>query len=139
MVWTQRNHPFLWSPWQTLLQLQDSSNRFTGRAFGAPLTSASVNVHASDDELILRALVPGYRSEDIQLQLEGGVLTLRGEQSSGDESDSNDATTVSFERRFRMPFRAAADDVQARLEDGVLEVRVPRAEADKKRSIVIEG
>ena len=134
MVWTNPDNPFLWSAWRSLREAQGQTE---GLLHGLGLTNPvaatpPINVHSAADELVLCAQVPGYLPEDIDINIEGDVLTLSGRQTeAGGRSD--------FERRLRVPFQPAVDGVRAALTDGVLEIHVPRAEADKPKRIKIEA
>jgi HSP20 family protein len=134
MVWTNPDNPFLWNAWRSLREAQgQTQGLLRGMGVTSPLAVAvPINVYRSEHELVLRAQVPGYRSEDIDIDLEADVLTLAGRQAEG-------GGHTDFERRLRVPFLPNVDGVRAALTDGVLEIHVPRAEEDKPKRITIEA
>ncbi len=128
MVWTQRSLPTLWNPARQLRQMQDEALRFfqvPGATQGRQALPPS-NLYASEQELLLRAAVPGFAPGDIELEVEGRVLTLRGKHAER-----------TFERAYRLPFRVDAADVQAELANGLLQVKLPRAQADRPQRISV--
>lgn len=99
-----------------------------------------VNVEETADELILTADVPGYSQEAIEITLENGVLTIRGEtgERTGERCcHLHERRTGSFERSFTLPRTVSAADVTATVENGVLRVQMPKAPDSKGRRIEI--
>lgn len=88
---------------------------------------------ASSDDTAYRITMelPGVSEEDIELNIEGGVATVRGEKKT-EREDSGDTWFFSerrygaFSRSFRLPDDADADAVKAEMKDGVLTVTLPR-------------
>jgi HSP20 family protein len=103
-----------------------------------------VNVEEAADELLLTAELPGMREEDISLNIENNILTIRGEKrETGEEADAGRKYHVwerkygSFHRSFTLPRTVEADSIQAEFDAGVLTVRLPKAPEAKSRSIEI--
>lgn len=97
-----------------------------GRAGGWP----SVEVSERENEVRVTAEVPGLTEKDIDLTLDDGVLTLRGERRS--ESEDKDRGYSErfygrFERRIVLPHGVDEEKASARFENGVLTVTVPKA------------
>lgn len=88
---------------------------------------------ASSDDTAYRITMelPGVSEEDIELNIAGGVATVRGEKKT-ERKDSGDTWFFSerrygaFSRSFRLPDDADADAVKAEMKDGVLTVTLPR-------------
>ena len=117
------------------------------RAFGqrvgdwlSPASDAS-----SDDEAYrIKLELPGVSEDDIDLTVDGGVLTVKGEkrierEEKGETWYVTERQVGRFVRSFRLPEDADADKVDAVLKDGVLSVtlprRAPKAEGSKRVSI----
>jgi HSP20 family protein len=103
-----------------------------------------VNVEEAADELLLTAELPGMLYEDISLDIENNILTIRGEKrETRDEADEgrkyhvSERTYGSFHRSFTLPRTVEADSIEARFDNGVLTVRLPKAPEAKSRSIEI--
>lgn len=89
----------------------------------------SMDVVRTDDQLVLTAELPGIVPEDVDVALDGDILTIKGEKSDEREVSDEDRylherTFGSFERRIVVPDGVTADDIAADVENGVLTVRV---------------
>jgi len=100
------------------------------------------NLSETEDEMIVRAELPGFEAHDLDVQLDGNTLIIRAErtQASNDGTRRGDAwTSRSFRRTLTLPQPADPQRVQATYRNGVLELHLPkRAEAKGKR-IDIQG
>jgi HSP20 family protein len=109
---------------------------------GMELAAPSVDIIDRDDEVVVRAEVPGYRKEDIQVSMSNGMLTLKGETKSEEREEKGEyyrceITHGAFSRTIALP--AAVDDMKARavMKDGVLELTLPKVEKGKRHAITI--
>jgi HSP20 family protein len=118
--------------------------------FFAPLNSGTaasrwmpaVDVLEKKGEWILRAEIPGINENDIELKLDGGVLTLRGERKFEQEEDRQNYTRVersygSFSRSFTLPSTADREKISADYKDGVLTVTIPQKPEARPREIEV--
>lgn len=94
---------------------------------------------SDDDRAVAQIAVPGFKSDELQISVEGKTLTVSGKRKeSGDENVTRrEFGAEEFQRGFELPFAIDADAVNAKLDDGVLHIELPRAEADKPRRIEI--
>lgn len=136
------------SPWQELDEMSDRLNRIFGdRAWGDTNGTTwlpAVNVEETPDELVLTAELPGMRREDVDLELENNVLTIRGTKSQRTEREDQERRYHvwerrygSFQRSFTLPRTVNADEISANFEDGVLHIHMPKAPEAKGRKIEI--
>ncbi|MHC4769638.1 MAG: Hsp20/alpha crystallin family protein [Planctomycetota bacterium] len=103
----------------------------------------ALDIAESDGEVIVRASVPGFGKDDIDVQIHDGVLSIKAERTEDQE-----ATDERFHRRERrvgsvsrtiaLPGELSVDDACAELADGVLTLRIPRAEVSRPKQIPIE-
>lgn len=101
-----------------------------GSPFGHQLWSPEVDVFRRGDEIVVRADLPGLKKDDVSVDLEEGVLTIRGERREEAEEDRegyywSERSYGSFERVIPLPDGVDEERAQATFQDGVLEVRVP--------------
>lgn len=137
------------SPWK---DLENVTSRFN-HLFGEPANgetsrrapwSPAVNVEESKDGLSLSAELPGMNLEDIEIEVENNVLTLRGEKKEekeeGDERRYHlwERRYGSFERSFTLPRTVKSDGITARFKDGILQVTMPKAPEAKSRRIEVK-
>ena len=103
--------------------------------------SPKVDVCQTDDGWEITAELPGVRQEDIDLRLDGDMLTISGEKRYERKDDKNrfvERSYGNFTRSFQLPFAPDPDKVTADCDRGVLTVKLPKAaEQDKSRRISI--
>jgi HSP20 family protein len=108
--------------------------------------SVVVAVDCSEDEkaYLITAELPGAKSDDVHIELQDDVLTIRGEKKSEREGKTDhrrwsERVYGSFSRSFTLPSNALADKVDASFKDGVLTVTIPKGEESKPRTVTIKG
>jgi HSP20 family protein len=115
---------------------------------GAPARSRgfapAVDVGETADEYLVTAELPGTKPEDVHVELNDGVLTIRGEKRIERDEQKEHARYAervfgSFVRSFSLPQNADGEKVQAHFKDGVLTLRVPKKEEAKPRTIAIQS
>lgn len=100
----------------------------------------AIDVRANEDEIVFTADVPGIKTEDLEITLERGVLTIKGQrryEGNGKEKVLLGRSYGSFERAFTLPETADHENLSADLVDGVLTVRVAQSPKAKPRKISI--
>jgi len=102
----------------------------------------NVDIIDRDDEVVVRAEVPGYRKEDIEVTVSGDKLTLSGTMANEQREEKGsyyrlEITRGAFSRTVSLP--AEVDDARAKatIKDGVLELMLPKLEKSKRRAITI--
>ncbi|HYF60414.1 MAG TPA: Hsp20/alpha crystallin family protein [Burkholderiaceae bacterium] len=135
--------------------LNDEMDRLVDHAFrrlGAPAPQGDrtraradaiaprMDVTETDREIVIAVDVPGVAREDLELAIDGDVLTLRGRRRPAPSGDGDRQPVVrlserahgEFERRVRLPFEADPERCRAALRDGVLSVTLARPEAQRR-------
>jgi HSP20 family protein len=138
-----------YEPLDLLGQLQKELARsFThfGSEFGESLSSTAewmpaVDVKEEDNQFVVHADVPGVKPEEIEVSVEAGVLTIKGEKKSESKTEKDGYKRVersqgSFYRRFSLP-NADSEAVTAKFKNGVLEILVPKREAIQPKRITV--
>jgi HSP20 family protein len=142
-----------WDPFRDLLSIQDEMNQVFRRATGqggqgeaseGRLWAPAIDISERKDAYIVTAEIPGVRPEDLDVSLEDGVLTIKGERQFSQESSEQQWHRVerrygAFRRTITLPTRTKADEIEASFENGLLEVVVPKAEEARPRKIQIRG
>lgn len=129
-----------WDPFGDLGDLRSRFDRmFDDMVSGRDRAWApAIDVERENGDLVVRADVPGIKPEDVKIDVEDDVLTVRGEHEEREET--KDRHYVRRERRYGAFSRSMAlppgvdpEAIEATTHDGVLEVRIPLpAEAEKK-------
>lgn len=129
-----------YEPWGLLSQLQKELER--GAAEGSTATAEwapTVDIKEEKDKFVIQADIPGVKPEDIDISMENGVLTIKGEKKTEAETEREgykrvERTYGSFYRRFSLPDSANADAISAVSRHGVLELSIPKkAEIQPKK------
>ncbi len=122
--------------------LEDTLNRFFTEPTSSRPWSPAVDIAETENELVLKADLPEMKLEDLDIQLENGTLTLKGERKF-EKSDKDrgyhriERSYGSFVRAFSLPDYADAEKVSADYKNGVLTVTVPKKEVAKPRAIKV--
>jgi HSP20 family protein len=113
-------------------------------AQASPAGSVPLNMYEEGDTLVVEAGLPGMKPEDIDVNVERGMLTIRSESKSENERKERnylvrEQRTGSTFRTVRLPDAYDADAGQATFEDGVLRLTFPKSEQARPRRIQISG
>jgi len=138
------------NPWNLLNSLQrelynptfsntDNDDASVATANWAP----SVDISENEKEFTLLADIPGVNPDDIDISMEKGVLTVKGERSSETVDEGENYRRVErqsgqFYRRFTLPDSADADKIEAKSEHGVLRITIPKQEVSVSRRIEVK-
>jgi HSP20 family protein len=129
------------NPFRGFRDIQTEMNRMLAEAFGRmpqmPTSESTgwtpvVDVVTKDNDMVIRAELPGMKREDVDVSLQNGVLTISGERK--EEEEHKDAGYLvkerrygSFRRSMALPEGIGEDKIKASFKDGLLEVTVEGA------------
>jgi len=140
----------VWNPFQEFENLLDRYSKSGGlsKRLDTEMSfadwSPSVDIEEEDDKYLIKADLPGVEKKDIEVKLEGGVLSIRGEKHTeketgkGTKRHRTERFHGTFARSFTLPDAVKADKVDASYKDGVLTLRIPKAEEAKPKAIDIK-
>jgi len=119
------------NPWATSVRRAESFN-------------PAVDIVESADAYLVKAELPGLSPENIDVQVENDVLTLRGERKSETNEERGGYRRVersygSFARSFVLPKGTKAESIDAQIEHGVLTVTIPKVAAQTARKVEVKG
>lgn len=123
-------------PFAGLDGLLDQFNRSFRNSFPGALGSRQipVNLYSTDDAYEVRAELPGVKKDDVSVELENAVLSIRAERSEETESGKRE---FSLSREITVGDDVDAGKVKARLEDGILSIHLPKKEVRKPKAIKV--
>ncbi len=142
---------FNYEPWSLLEQMRNEINRLAeGRDSGdegSNIIATSdwappVDIIERDDAFVILADVPGINPADIEINMENGVLSIKGERLVNEDRKGYkrmERARGTFYRRFSLPDTADPERVTARSRFGVLEITIPKLEKTQPRRISVEG
>jgi HSP20 family protein len=144
-----------YDPWALLNQVQKEMNKLFDTRFGELQTgdnssvvtsnwTPAVDIKEEEKRFVLYADLPGINPKDIEITMEQGVLTVKGERPiPKDEEYANykrvERAYGTFHRRFSLPDSADPAGIQANGRNGVLEISIPKHERVQPRKIMVEG
>ena len=141
-----------WDPFKDLMTLQDRMNRLFedsirgARESDGGLTSAAwspaVDIFETENEVVLKAELPGVDQKSIDIHVENNTLTLRGERKLEKETKQENYHRIeraygSFFRSFTLPGTIDQEKIHAGYQDGVLTVQMPKREETKPKQIKV--
>jgi HSP20 family protein len=141
-----------WNPWNELVSLRERMNRVFDDSLFRPdrredplamgTWSPAVDMFEKDDKVVIKAELPGLDKNDISLDLQNGVLTLKGERKYENEvKEENyyrrEMSCGKFIRSFSLPGDVDADKIKAEFQNGLLTVEVPKPEEHKPKQIPV--
>ena len=135
-------------PFGDLLSLRQAMDRLFEESFVKPGTwqfgegqLVPVDVYQTVDEIVVEAILPGVKPEEVDITVEGNVLTIAGDTSSAIPAREGlllqEIRRGRFVRTLNLPEGLEPDKAAATFEDGVLTLRIPKAEQVKPRQIKI--
>jgi HSP20 family protein len=148
-----------WDPFREVGDLRETMDRLFDRGFSRPWRLITwdtgeglfpVDLYETDNEVVVKASLPGVKAEDVDISVTGDTLTIKGEfKEEHEEKKPNyhrqEHRYGSFHRVLTLPVRVDADKADATFEDGVLKLTLPKSQEVRPKTIevkpkgVIEG
>jgi HSP20 family protein len=139
-----------WKPAREMMTLREAMDRLFDDAFTSPLSlrdgwsAPAIDMYQTDDEVVVRAALPGIKPDDVQINITGDVLHIKGEMKHEEEKQEKawhmrEQRWGAFERSVALPADVVADKAKAEFENGVLTVTLPKAEEVKPKTINIKA
>jgi HSP20 family protein len=137
-----------WTPFRDLMTLHDETGKMLDQFFdrrGEAEDSdfiPALDVSENENEVMVKAEIPGMKKEDIKVSVKNDVLTISGEKKREEREEGENWQRVersygSFRRMLSVP-QVDSTKVEASYKDGVLEIRLPKQESAKPKEIPIK-
>jgi HSP20 family protein len=139
-----------YEPWSLLKrfsrdldQMFGQTNEQSNSAIATCAWVPAVDIKEETQQFVIEADIPGVEPKDIEISMENGVLTLKGDRQSITQNDSQNYKRVertygSFYRRFSLPDTADPEKVTASGKNGVLQITLPKRELAQPRKITVQ-
>jgi len=137
--------------WDPLAEFAGVSRALDRAFWGAPngntrrfdLTPA-IDLSETDSEIVVKASLPGVKREDVEISVNDGILTVKGEKKSDDKTETEnfyrrEIRYGSFSRSVPLPSRVNHEQADAEFKDGVLTITLPKAEEVRPKQIKIRS
>jgi len=142
-----------WHPFTELMSLRQAMDRLFEDSFVRPsrvlstLGEAGVptlDIYQTPNEVVVKATLPGVKSEDVSIDITGETLTIKGESKAEQEIKKEDYLYQerrygTFSRSVVLPSGIKTDKAEATMEDGVLTLTIPKAEEVKPKKISVKA
>lgn len=139
-----------WEPAREMMSLRDAMDRLFDDAFTRPLSIRdgwsvpAIDMYQTDEEIVVKAALPGIKADEVQINITGEVLTLKGEVKQNEEKKEKawhirEQRYGSFERSVALPTDVVADKTKAEFENGILTITLPKADEVKPRTITVKA
>lgn len=133
-------------PFETLLTLQRAleariASDWMGRGTAAIGSFPPINIFQKGNDLVAVIELPGVDKSDLEIEAKENTIRIRGKKTVayGEHASVHRRERISgvFDRTLSVPIRIEPDRIKAEYRDGILALFIPRAEADKPRSITV--
>jgi HSP20 family protein len=106
-------------------------------------TTPAVDLYEEKDDIVVKAELPGMEKDNIEVNLSGDRLTIKGEKKQEEEVKKegyyrSERSYGSFLRTLELPTDVQADKVKAAFKNGILEIRLPKTEEAKKKETKVK-
>ena len=142
-----------WEPFRDIMTLRDRMDRLFGEGFGrgwpteegltTGLWNPPVDVYETKDSIVLKADLPEVSKDEVDISIQGNVLSIRGQRKREQEVKEKDFYRMErsyggFTRSFTLPGTVDADKIEASFSGGVLTVTLPKTEESKPKQIKVK-
>lgn len=141
----------IWEPMTNLVAMQQAMDRLFDEAYGRAgydwrererLAILPVDAYSTENELVIKASVPGATPDDVEITIEGETLTIRGRTAEPLENVDyviQERRYGPFSRSLTLNVPVQADKAEAAFEDGVLTVTIPKTEEIRPKVIQVKS
>ena len=141
-----------WEPAREMMTLREAMDRLFDDSFTRPLSirdgwsmsAPAIDMYQTENDVVVKASIPGMKAEDVQINITGDVLTLKGEVNQEEERNDKawhirEQRVGSFERSVALPTTVKTDKAEAVFENGILTITLPKADEVKPKTINIKA
>ena len=140
-----------WEPMREVMTLREAMDHLFDDAFTRPVSMAGssipvLDLYQTNDAVVVKAALPGFKPDDVQISVTNDVLTLRGEYKQENVNGQGEVVYHvrerrygSFERSLTLPTSVQTDKAKADFENGILTIQLPKSEEVKPKSISIKA
>jgi HSP20 family protein len=143
-----------WEPGREIMTLRDAMDRLFDDAFTRPFSltreggstwsSPAIDMYQTDNEVVVKAALPGLKPDEVQINVTADILTIKGEVKHEEEKKDKswhirEQRWGSFERSVRLPTGVISDRAKADFENGILTVTLPKSEEVKPKTITVKA
>lgn len=142
-----------WEPFSELMSLREAMDRLFEESFVRPGTrwlapfempTVALDMYETEDDVVVKATIPGVKPEDIDITITGDTLSIKGEAK--EETEVKRENYIRQERRYgafsrsvTLPSGVEMEKAEASFEHGILTLNIPKAEEVKPKTIKVKA
>ena len=142
-----------WEPDREMMTLREAMDRLFDDAFtrqfslmregGSTWSSPAIDMYQTEDDVVVKAALPGINADEVQINVTGDILTIRGETKHEEEKKDKawhirEHRWGAFERSVRLPTGVMSDRAKADFDNGILTITLPKSEEVKPKTITVK-
>ena len=142
-----------WEPNREMMTLREAMDHLFDDAFTRPFSlmrnggsnwsSPAIDMYQTNNDVVVKAALPGIKADEVQINVNGDVLTLRGETKHEEEKNDRswhirEQRWGEFERSVRLPTGVLSEKAKADFDNGILTITLPKSEEVKPRTITVK-
>lgn len=138
-----------WEPFKEMMTLRNAMDRLFEDSFVRPSVylqetggTLPLDVYQTPNEVVVKASLPGYKPEEVDISITGDILTIKGEHKEEQKvKEENywlrERRYGTFSRSITLPLEVVSDRAEASFDNGVLTLTLPKAEEVKPKQIKV--
>lgn len=104
----------------------------------------TIDVYQTDDDIVIKSTIAGVKPEDLDVNINNDMVTIRGERKQDEEVDPEnyyyqECYWGAFSRSVILPVEIVTEKAEATMKNGILTIRLPKADVTKSRKIQVRG
>jgi HSP20 family protein len=141
-----------WEPFKEMMTLRNAMDRLFEDSFVRPSTwlfegegrgTLPLDMYQTENEIVVKASLPGFKPEDVDISISGDTLTIKGERKEETETKEEnyfykERRYGSFSRMVTIPVEVKSEAAEATFENGELTLTIPKAETAKPKQIKVK-
>jgi len=143
-----------WDPVRETMTLREAMDHLFDDAFTRPLSimrnggstwsSPSIDMYQTNNDVVVKAALPGIKAEEVQINVTGDILIIKGELKQEEEKNDKswhirEQRWGTFERSVMLPTGVISDKAKADFDNGILTITLPKSEAVKPKTITVKA
>ena len=141
-----------WDPFREIMSLRNAMDRLFEDSFVHPTRvwpelgggQLAIDMYQTDDDVVVKASLPGLKPEEVDISVTGDTLTIRGEHKEEKEVKQEDYLYKErrygvYNRSVTMPVQVKAEKAEAVFDNGILTLTLPKAEETKPKQIKVKA
>ena len=143
-----------WEPAREMMTLREAMDRLFDDAFTSPFSmmrdggstwsSLAIDMYQTDNDIVVKAAMPGIKADEVQINVTNDILTIKGEMKHEEEKKDRswhirEHRWGAFERSVRLPTGVVADKAKADFDNGILTITLPKSEEMKPKTITVKA